>query len=73
MRTIVHGVGAIGGTVAAALALSGQEVIGIARGAQLQAIRDDGLLLPTPVRTSRVRDGAAAYVAARPRAASPGG
>ena len=48
MRTIVYGVGAIGGTVAAALALSGQEVIGIARGAQLDAIRDRGLLLRTP-------------------------
>jgi 2-dehydropantoate 2-reductase len=53
MRTIVYGVGAIGGTVAAALALSGQEVIGIARGAQLQAIRDNGLVLRTPDKTSR--------------------
>ena len=35
MRVIVYGVGAIGGTVAAALALAGQEVVGIARGAQL--------------------------------------
>ena len=47
MRTIVYGVGAIGGTVAAALALSGQEVIGIARGGQLDAIRAGGLLLRT--------------------------
>ncbi|MFL4997556.1 MAG: ketopantoate reductase family protein, partial [Microvirga sp.] len=45
MRIIVYGVGAIGGTVAAALALSGQEVIGIARGAHLKAIQSDGLLL----------------------------
>ncbi|MBS8224862.1 ketopantoate reductase family protein [Vannielia litorea] len=45
MRFIVHGVGAIGGVVAAALALSGQEVIGIARGRMLQAIREKGLLL----------------------------
>ena len=44
MRTIVYGVGAIGGTVAAALALAGQEVVGIARGAQLEAIRRGGLL-----------------------------
>jgi 2-dehydropantoate 2-reductase len=55
MRTIVYGVGAIGGTVAGALALSGQEVIGIARGAQLQAIQDDGLFLRTPDMTSRAR------------------
>jgi 2-dehydropantoate 2-reductase len=48
MRVVVHGVGAIGGTVAAALALSGQEVVGIARGAQLAAIRRDGLRLRTP-------------------------
>ncbi|MFC4174899.1 ketopantoate reductase family protein [Microvirga sp. GCM10011540] len=53
MRIIVYGVGAIGGTVAAALALSGQQVIGIARGAQLEAIRTDGLLLRSPDRTAR--------------------
>jgi 2-dehydropantoate 2-reductase len=53
MRTIVFGVGAIGGTVAAALALSGQEVIGIARGAQLDAIKAGGLLLRTPDKTAR--------------------
>ncbi|MFY0633479.1 MAG: ketopantoate reductase family protein [Vannielia sp.] len=45
MRIIVHGVGAIGGVVAAALSLSGQEVIGIARGGMLDAIRAKGLLL----------------------------
>lgn len=48
MRIVVCGVGAIGGTVAAALALSGQEVVGIARGAQLDAIRARGLRLRTP-------------------------
>jgi 2-dehydropantoate 2-reductase len=53
MRTIVYGVGAIGGTVAAAIALSGQDVIGIARGAQLAAIQTSGLLLRTPDRTAR--------------------
>ena len=55
MRTIIYGVGAIGGTVAAALSLSGQEVIGIARGAQLDAIRADGLLLRTPDKEARAR------------------
>jgi 2-dehydropantoate 2-reductase len=53
MRVIVYGVGAIGGAVAAALALSGQEVVGIARGAQLEAIRSNGLLLRTPETTAR--------------------
>lgn len=48
MRVIVHGVGAIGGTVAAALSLAGHEVVGIARGAQLDAIRANGLRLLTP-------------------------
>jgi 2-dehydropantoate 2-reductase len=55
MRIIVYGVGAIGGTVAAALALAGQEVVGIARGAQLDAIRAGGLLLRTPDKTARAR------------------
>ena len=53
MRIIVYGVGAIGGTVAAALALSGQEVVGIARGAQFEALRSNGLLLRTPETTAR--------------------
>ena len=48
MRFIVYGVGAIGGTIAAALARSGQEVVGIARGPMLDAIRERGLLLRTP-------------------------
>ena len=48
MRFIVYGVGAIGGTLAAKLALSGADVAGIARGRQLEAIRDNGLLLRTP-------------------------
>ena len=45
MRIIVYGVGAIGGVVAAALALAGREVVGIARGGMLDAIRKDGLSL----------------------------
>ena len=48
MRVIVHGVGAIGGTIAAELARAGQEVVGIARGRQLEAIRDKGLTVRTP-------------------------
>jgi 2-dehydropantoate 2-reductase len=53
MRIIVYGVGAIGGTVAAALALSGQQVIGVARGVQLEAIKNNGLLLRSPETASR--------------------
>lgn len=55
MRVIVHGVGAIGGAIAGGLALSGQEVVGIARGAQLEAIRDKGLTLRTPEWTETAR------------------
>lgn len=48
MRIIIYGVGAIGGVVGAALIRSGQEVVGIARGAQLDAIRAQGLRMRTP-------------------------
>ena len=44
-RICVVGAGAVGGTVAARLALAGREVSVIARGAQLQAIRAHGLTL----------------------------
>lgn len=53
MRAIVYGLGAIGGVVAAALALGGREVVGIARGAQLAAVRARGLTLRTPGGTFR--------------------
>jgi len=49
MRIVVFGTGAIGGTVAAALARKGQDVTVIARGAQLAAIREKGLRLRSPV------------------------
>jgi len=38
MRIIVHGIGAVGGTIAAALAEAGREVLGIARGGMLEAL-----------------------------------
>lgn len=48
MRIVVYGIGAVGGTVAARLALTGGEVIGIARGKMLAAIRaNDGLKFST--------------------------
>ncbi|MCC7276284.1 MAG: 2-dehydropantoate 2-reductase [Alphaproteobacteria bacterium] len=45
MRICVFGAGAIGGYLAAELALAGEAVTVIARGAHLQAIRDKGLTL----------------------------
>jgi 2-dehydropantoate 2-reductase len=48
MRIVVYGVGAIGGVLAVALSRAGQEVIGIARGRQLEAIRKNGLVMRTP-------------------------
>ena len=47
-RIIIYGVGAVGGVVAASLARQGREVIGIARGARLDALRDGGVMLRTP-------------------------
>ncbi len=55
MRIIIFGVGAVGGVVAAALGLSGQQVLGIARGERLTAIRDRGLLLRGHAGEERVR------------------
>jgi len=48
MKFVIYGVGAIGGTLAARLSLSGYEVQGIARGQHLKAINDAGLILRTP-------------------------
>jgi 2-dehydropantoate 2-reductase len=48
MRVIVHGVGAVGGIIAAALGRAGTEVIGIARGAPLEAMRAGGIRLRAP-------------------------
>ena len=55
MRIIVVGVGAVGGTVAASLALAGREVVGVARGAQLEAVRQRGLTLRTADATEIAR------------------
>ncbi|MBN8293542.1 ketopantoate reductase family protein [Rhodobacter sp. NTK016B] len=48
MRIIVYGVGAIGGVLAGALAKSGAEVIGIARGRMLEAVQAKGLRVMSP-------------------------
>jgi 2-dehydropantoate 2-reductase len=58
MRICVFGAGAVGGYLAARLAHAGRDVSVVARGAQLQAIRERGLTLTTPTET----------ITARPRA-----
>ena len=55
MTFIIFGVGAIGGAIAGKLAASGQPVAGIARGAQLEALNANGLLLRTPEGDNRTR------------------
>ncbi|HUC32708.1 MAG TPA: 2-dehydropantoate 2-reductase N-terminal domain-containing protein [Ilumatobacteraceae bacterium] len=53
-RTIVFGLGAIGGVIAARLVQANRSVVGIARGAHGEAVRDHGLTLETPEGSSRV-------------------
>ncbi len=48
-------VSAAGGALAAALTRAGNEVIGIARGKMLEAIKADGLLFRTPAGDERIR------------------
>ena len=55
MRVVVYGTGGAGGYFGAQLALSGQQVIFIARGEHLKAIRANGLRLETPKGDTVVR------------------
>jgi 2-dehydropantoate 2-reductase len=55
MRVVVYGVGAVGGTIATRLSLTGHKVIGIGRGRQLEAIRRNGVTLHTPENTRTAR------------------
>lgn len=48
MRIVVYGLGAVGGTIAAALSHAGREVLGIARGGMLDALRRGPLTLRHP-------------------------
>ena len=48
MRYIIIGAGAVGGTIGGCLALAGHEVVLVARGAHLEALRRHGLRLGTP-------------------------
>ncbi|MEM1272592.1 MAG: 2-dehydropantoate 2-reductase N-terminal domain-containing protein [Pseudomonadota bacterium] len=47
-RVVIFGLGAVGGTIAAALSEAGHDVIGIARGRQLHALQEGPLLLRMP-------------------------
>lgn len=48
MRYIIIGAGAVGGTIGACLHSSGQDVVLVARGDHLRALRDPGLTFATP-------------------------
>jgi 2-dehydropantoate 2-reductase len=48
MRYVIYGAGAIGGTIGGKLAQHGHDVTLICRGAHLEAVKRDGLLLRTP-------------------------
>jgi 2-dehydropantoate 2-reductase len=52
MRYIVIGAGAIGGTIGGSLFQGGHEVVLVARGAHLEALRKGGLRLATPLGAS---------------------
>ncbi|MGH3212166.1 MAG: ketopantoate reductase family protein, partial [Trebonia sp.] len=54
MRYIIIGAGAVGGTIGGCLGLAGHEVVLIARGAHLDALRADGLRLSTPSGTDTI-------------------
>jgi 2-dehydropantoate 2-reductase len=55
MRYVIYGAGAIGGTIGAKLHEAGFDVLLIARGAHLEALRRDGLRFVTPAGTSTLR------------------
>src|SRR3954449_4881820 len=48
MRAVVYGAGGAGGYFGAQLALSGEQVVFVARGEHLKALRANGLRLETP-------------------------
>ncbi|HEY1822697.1 MAG TPA: 2-dehydropantoate 2-reductase N-terminal domain-containing protein [Trebonia sp.] len=55
MRYIIIGAGAVGGTIGGCLALAGHEVVLVARGAHLAALRDHGLRLSTPAGSDTIQ------------------
>ncbi len=54
MRIAVFGAGAVGGYFGARLAHAGEDVVFIARGAHLEAIRRDGLYVESPLGDFRI-------------------
>jgi 2-dehydropantoate 2-reductase len=69
VRYFIIGAGAVGGTIGGCLAQAGREVVLVARGAHLAALRADGLRLATPSGTETLRlpaAGGADEVALRP-------
>jgi 2-dehydropantoate 2-reductase len=54
-RYVVYGAGAVGGTIAARLHLSGRDVVAVARGDHLRAMREHGLRFVTPDADELVR------------------
>ncbi len=54
MRFIIYGAGAVGGVIGARLFQAGHDVVLIARGAHLEAIREQGLELQSPKETVRL-------------------
>ena len=54
-RYVVFGAGAVGGTIAARLAMAGSEVVAVARGEHGEAIAAHGLMLHQPSGSTRVR------------------
>ena len=66
MRFIVHGAGAVGGVLGARLHLAGHDVVLVARGRHLDAIRRDGLTLLSPDARTTVRPPAAERAEPRP-------
>jgi 2-dehydropantoate 2-reductase len=59
MRYVIYGAGAIGGTIGGRLHQAGREVVLIARGAHLAALRGDGLRLRSPDSDVTLRVGVA--------------
>lgn len=55
MRYIVIGPGAVGGTIGGLLTRAGHDVVLVARGAHLEALRSDGLTVAAPAETFTVR------------------
>lgn len=63
MRYVVVGAGAVGGTIGVRLAEAGRDVVLVARGRHLDAIREHGLRLEDPERSRTLRIPAVASVA----------